>query len=78
LTNEEVTLDFVGDVWDLAKLILGYNGARDITETEQDLARQLANCLWSVIVLAQMHNIDLEQAFFQTMDDLEQRLSLQL
>ena len=77
LTNEEVALDFVGDVWDLAKLILGYNGARETTEAEQKLAGQLAECLWSVIVLARLNNIDLEQAFIQTMDEWEQQLSLQ-
>jgi NTP pyrophosphatase (non-canonical NTP hydrolase) len=28
--------------------------------------------LWSVIVLANVHGIDLEEAFLHTMDDLEQ------
>lgn len=77
LSDEELALDFVGDVWDLAKLILGYNGTRDISEAEQKLEGQLAECLWSVIVLARLNNIDLEQVFIQTMDEWEQQLSLQ-
>ncbi len=71
-TNEELALGFVGDVGDLAKLVMATNGRRAIPEAETKLAHELADCLWSLIVLAHLHGIDLEQAFLQTMDDLEQ------
>ena len=35
---------------------------------------QLAHRLWSVIVLAKMRNIELEQSFMETMDRLENHL----
>jgi NTP pyrophosphatase (non-canonical NTP hydrolase) len=71
-SNEELALGFVGDVGDLAKLVMAANGRRTIPEAEQKLAHELSDCLWSVIVLANVHGIDLEQAFLRTMDDLEQ------
>ena len=71
-SNEELALGFVGDLGDLAKLVMAANGRRKIPDAGQKLAHELADCLWSVIVLANVHGIDLEQAFLDTMDDLEQ------
>jgi NTP pyrophosphatase (non-canonical NTP hydrolase) len=71
-TREEVALGFVGDVGDLAKLIQAANGVRNIPDVNKKLAHELSDCLWSVIVVANLHGIDLEQAFMSTMDDLEQ------
>ncbi len=70
-TREEIALGFVGDVGDLAKLIMAANGVRIISDVNEKLAHELSDCLWSVIVLARLHDIDLEQAFMSTMDDLE-------
>lgn len=74
-TNEEVALGFVGDVGDLAKLVLAENGKRIIPESKKKLEHELADCLWSVIVLANLYEIDLEQSFLDTMNDLEEHLS---
>ena len=70
-TVEEIALGFVGDVGDLAKLVMAENGARIIPDAHQKLAHELADCLWSIMVLASLHNIDLEAAFTSTMNDLE-------
>ena len=70
-TNEELALGFVGDVGDLVKLVLAQNGRRNIPEAESKLAHELADCLWSIIVLADGHGVDLEKVFLKTMDDLE-------
>ncbi len=72
--NEEITLGFIGDVGDLAKLTIAANGKRDIPNYKEKLEHELADCLWSVIVLAQIHGIDLEQSFTETMDKLENHL----
>lgn len=74
-TNEELALGFMGDVGDLAKLVQAMNGVRDISDARGKLEHELADCLWSVIVLAQAHEVDLEAAFLRTMDELEVRLS---
>jgi NTP pyrophosphatase (non-canonical NTP hydrolase) len=70
-TNEEIALGFVGDVGDLAKLVVAENGKRNIADSKKKLEHELADCLWSVIVLAEKHNINLEAAFLETMDKLE-------
>ena len=73
-TSEEIALGFVGDVGDLAKLVVAENGKRNIADSREKLEHELADCLWSVIVLAKMHNIDLQQSFMKTMDGLENYL----
>ena len=73
-TDEEIALGFVGDVGDLTKLILARSGVRAIPDADAKLAHELADCLWSVIVLAEHFGIDLEAAFLKTMDELEVHL----
>jgi len=70
-TSEEIALGFVGDVGDLAKLVAAENGRRMIPGSREKLEHELADCLWSLIVLSNMHGVDLEQSFFHTMDQLE-------
>jgi NTP pyrophosphatase (non-canonical NTP hydrolase) len=70
-SNEELALGFTGDVGDLAKLVMACNGRRNISDARNKLAHELADCLWSVIILAEVHGINLEEAFLKTMDDLE-------
>ena len=74
-TREEIALGFVGDVGDLAKLIIAENGKRNIPDSKTKLEHELADCLWSVLVLAHMHGIDLENSFINTMNELEKHLS---
>jgi NTP pyrophosphatase (non-canonical NTP hydrolase) len=70
-SGEEVMLGFIGDVGDLAKLILAKEGVRDIADANDKLAHELADCLWSVLVLAALYDVDLEHAFVETMDEIE-------
>lgn len=69
--NEELMLGFLGDVGDLAKLIMAKEGVRDIPEAQSKLAHELADCLWCVLVLAQRYEVDLQDAFCQAMDEIE-------
>lgn len=73
-TREEIMLGFLGDVGDLAKLIQAAEGVRAIPDAEAKLAHELADCLWSVIVLADAYKIDLARAFVDTMDALEKTI----
>ena len=76
-TGQELALGFVGDVGDLMKLVQAASGVREIPDAEARLAHELADCLWSVLVLADAYGVDVERAFLDTMDELEQRLSTQ-
>jgi NTP pyrophosphatase (non-canonical NTP hydrolase) len=73
-TSEEIALGFVGDVSDLTKLIVAENGKRNIPESREKLEHELSDCLWSIIVLADLHEIDLEKAFFNTMNTIEEHI----
>ena len=73
-TTEELMLGFLGDVGDLAKLVVAHGGVREIPDASAKLAHELADCLWSILVLSQRLDVDLEDAFFETMDDLERHI----
>ena len=73
-TSEEIALGFVGDVGDLAKLIVAENGKRNIPNSKEKLEHELSDCLWSIIVLADLHGISLEKAFLNTMDEIEKHI----
>jgi NTP pyrophosphatase (non-canonical NTP hydrolase) len=73
-TNQELALGFIGDVGDMAKLIVAQNGRREIPGAQEKLAHELADCLWSIIVLANANTIDLEDAFLTSMGEIEKRL----
>jgi NTP pyrophosphatase (non-canonical NTP hydrolase) len=72
---QELTLGFVGDVGDLAKLVQAHVGVRDIDNATAALEDELADVLWSVIVIARRCDVDLEAAFSKTMADLTHTLT---
>ncbi len=74
-TNAQIMEGFVGDVGDLMKLGMAKNGARDIDNVDEKLSHELSDCLWSVLVLASKYNINLEEAFMDTMKRLEHRIA---
>ena len=77
-SREDLALGFVGDVGDLAKLVTAESGIRAIPGSHAKLAHELADCLWSVCVLAQLYEIDLEQAFLDTMAELEKHIAAEI
>jgi len=73
-TDEDIAQGLLGDVNNLVKFVMAEHGKRDIANSTEKLGAQLSHCLWSVIVLAKMHNIELEKSFMETMDRLESHL----
>ena len=71
----ELTLGLVGDVGDLAKLVQAREGVRSIENAHAKLDHELADLLWSAIVIAARCDVDLEVAFVETMDELDGWLS---
>ncbi|MEV5200463.1 hypothetical protein [Streptomyces sp. NPDC053720] len=39
------------------------------------LEHELSDCLWSVLVLAHLHDVDLAAAFFRTMSEPEEHVA---
>ena len=73
-TREEVMQGFVGDVGDLMKLVMAKAGIRPAVDVDRKLAHEISDCLWSVLVLAKLYDVDLEQEFLQTMTNIERKL----
>lgn len=66
---------FVGDVGDLSKLVMAKHGLRRGPENiDEALAHELSDCLWSVMVIADELNIDLEQAFTAWTEEMHERI----
>ena len=69
-SREEIMLGFRGDVGDLAKLVQGKEGVRPRDDLDEALAHELADCLWSVLSLADAYDVDREASFANTMQEL--------
>src|SRR6266487_5357856 len=59
-TDEDMVQGLAGDVNNLGKLVMAEHGKLKIPNSKEKLESQLSHCLWSVIVIAKIHNIDLE------------------
>lgn len=73
-SEQDLMAGFVGDVGDLSKIIMAKHGLRAMDNVDEKLAHELADCLWSILVLADKYNIDLAGEFIRTMDTLEARI----
>ena len=73
-TAGQIAQGFVGDVGDLIKLVMSKEGIRDVADSDEKLKHELSDCLWSILVLADKFNIDLEDSFIANMDLLEKRI----
>lgn len=77
-TPKDHAMGFVGDVGDLMKLVAAKEGVRPANNVDSKLGHELADCLWSIFVLANHYDIDLESEFDRTMDYLDKRISKEL
>ncbi|HQM15774.1 MAG TPA: MazG nucleotide pyrophosphohydrolase domain-containing protein [Candidatus Woesebacteria bacterium] len=53
------------------------SGVRSTDSVDEKLAHELSDCLWSLLVLADKYNINLEKSFLDTMTKFEERISLE-
>lgn len=77
-SKSELMQGFMGDVGDLAKLVMAKEGRRTIKDVDTKLAHELSDCLWSIIVLANKFDVDLEKEFVKTMGQLNNRVDKEL
>jgi len=74
-TREQVMQGFVVDVGDLMRLVMARSGSRDAADVDARLAHELADCLWSVLVLAKLYRVDLEREFRRMVDTVARDLA---
>lgn len=68
---------FVGDVGNLSKLLMAHNGYRQIEGVDEKIKHELADCLWSVLILADELKIDLEGEFSKLVQDFKNKIPSQ-
>ena len=65
----------IKDVGNLSKILMAYNGYRDTEHNVKDaLSHELSDILWSLIVIAEETGVDIEKAYFNTLEDLNKRI----
>lgn len=69
---------FVGDVGDLSKLLMAKEGLRQNYDVDAKIAHELADCLWSILVIASKLGVNLEKEFVKTMSELDERIKKDL
>ncbi|GBE17181.1 hypothetical protein BMS3Abin15_01018 [bacterium BMS3Abin15] len=72
--NTQIVEGFVGDVGDLMKLAMAKEGIREIENLDEKLAHELADCLYSVLVLSEKYGINIEKSFLETMNRLDEKI----
>ena len=75
-STEQIMEGFVGDVGDLMKIVMAKQGWRQLGDKniDKELKHELADCLWSLLVLSSKYGIDLEGEFLKVMDYLSERI----
>jgi NTP pyrophosphatase (non-canonical NTP hydrolase) len=73
-SREEIMQGFVVDVGDLMKLVMAKRGLRDVKDLDEQLRHELADCLWSVLVLAKSYDVDLEREFLRMTEQVSEKL----
>jgi NTP pyrophosphatase (non-canonical NTP hydrolase) len=74
----DLALGFVGDVGDLVRQVQVAENVRTYPGGREALEHELADCLWSVLMLADRYDVDLEAAFGKTVAQLEARVTAKL
>lgn len=76
--GDKLMSGFVGDVGDLSKIVMAKSGYRAMDDIDEKLKHELSDCLWSILVLANYYDIDLESQFIKSMGELETRVDAEL
>jgi NTP pyrophosphatase (non-canonical NTP hydrolase) len=70
-TKAEIMQGFVVDVGELMRLVMAKSGIRHVDDVDRKLAHELSDCLWCVLVLSKLYDLDIEKEFMKTMDELD-------
>lgn len=74
-TIEETYGGLVSDVGDLGRLVLAKEGFREMHDLENKLQHELAEILYTTLLLSNHYKIDLQKAFLDEIDRLEREFS---
>lgn len=72
---KSLVMQFISDVGDLSRYITMKERGDEIENFNQNTARELAECLAHVLVIADKYGINLEEAFIEEYERLNSELS---
>lgn len=70
----EYTQGLTVDVGNLMKLVMAKGVLRKMEDVDQKLAHELSDCLWSILMIADELEINLEDEFMRQMDKLKEKI----
>jgi len=73
--REQLMEGFVVDIGELMEIVMAKEGWRQLDNVDEKLKHELSDCLWSLLVLADHYDVDLETSFLTTMNSLEKRIA---
>lgn len=76
-TRGDIARGFIGDIGAAFKLMMAEDGLRTIDGSKEKLNHEMGDIIWSILVLCDKYNIDPEDAFQSTIDELEERITKQ-
>lgn len=75
----DLYIGFVGDVGDLAQLLGAYEGVRPgPDDVRSAIGHELADCMWSILLIAEAVGVDIEAAYGDLMVELTSRITRKL
>jgi NTP pyrophosphatase (non-canonical NTP hydrolase) len=72
--GKDYAMGFAGDFGDLMKLIMAKENVRHIDNYDEKLKHELADCLWSIFVLAAQYDVNLNESFNEMTEKLDKML----
>lgn len=72
--SQQLTMGLFSDVGEISKIFMTQKQVEEKSEDQETLKNELADSLWMLMVLAQKNKINLEEAFFDAMDKVEEQL----
>jgi NTP pyrophosphatase (non-canonical NTP hydrolase) len=70
----DYAMGLTGDIGDLNKLIMSKENVREELDVDEKLGRELADILWSVLIIANNYGIDLDNEFTKTMQKIDETI----
>jgi NTP pyrophosphatase (non-canonical NTP hydrolase) len=71
----DYAMGFAGDFGDLQKLIMAKENLLKVDNVDEKLGSELADCLWSILVISNYYGLDLEKEFNATMARIADRIT---
>lgn len=73
----DISRGMIGDIGAAMKLMMAEDGLRIIEDSKNKLVHEMGDLIWSMLVLCDKYGIDAQEAFDQTIKELEERISKQ-